>query len=134
MKHFTAFPLLLMSLDAQIRRHGGKGFNTSVKATPIPGSYSVNYEFETADGPVSLTTLNQFQLGIIDSEQGLVHVMYCADNKTFFKVVPTPSKRIVGGKILLTTPIAETFEQAMSTLKSWYPTHTNWKLTTPPII
>jgi hypothetical protein len=127
MKHYTAFPLLLMPLDAQIRRRGGKGFNSNVKATPIPGSYSVQYEFETADGPVTLTTLNEFQLGIIDTFQGLVHVMYCADKKLFFKVLNTSA-------IVLKTPLAQTFEEAMSVLKTMYPTHTNWKLTTPPII
>ncbi|MAA93004.1 MAG: hypothetical protein CML21_00570 [Rheinheimera sp.] len=134
MKHFTAFPLLLMPLDVQIKRRGGEGFNCDVKATPIPGSYSVKYEFETAFGPATLTTLNQFNLGIIHSNEGPLHVMYCADKQSFFKVLVKPAKRLIGKKILFTTPIAETFEQAMSVLKSWYPTYTNWKLDKPPII
>ena len=132
--NYPAFPLLLMSLDAQIKRRGGKGFTCDVVAKPIQSSYSVVYEFDTPTGKASITTLNEFQLGVIHTENGHVYVMFRADKNEYFKVTIKPAIRVIGQKILFTTPIAKTFAQSMEILKRWYPTHTNWNLTAPPII
>lgn len=134
MNHFNAFPLILMSLDSQIRYRGGKGFNCDVIAQPIEGSFSVKYEFDTPNGRTSLTTLNQFQLGILHTEEGDVHVMFCADKEEFFKVTTKPAIRLIGQKLLFITPIAKTFDETIKVLKRWYPRHTNWNLKNPETI
>lgn len=53
-----ANPLLLSSLDSQIRSLGGRGFNASVKCQPVQGSFSKLYTFDTAEGPKGVVSEN----------------------------------------------------------------------------
>ena len=77
----TASPLLVQSLDKQIRRLGGRGFNNQVKVTDIPNSFSKLYEFDTQAGPVTLRTLNQANLAQIHADNGVFYVVLEFDDQ-----------------------------------------------------
>lgn len=127
-----ALPLLLMSLDVQIRNHGGEGFNCNVGVSACENSYSVLYKFDTADGVKVLMTQNAFQVGIIESDSGISHVMYYPDKFEFSLVRVAPAPKLPGGKILVHSYLGATFPAAMAALKQNYPNQVNWNRITPP--
>lgn len=132
MEKNKALPFLQMPLDSQIKLHGGKGFNCEVKVTPVPGTYSFNYEFYTDDGAKILTSVNQFQLGVVNTaEDGLCHIIHNADKNEYlmFRVNRYPER--YSDEKLSEFLLGYSYEAALSALRSWYPNFTNWNLTKP---
>lgn len=127
-----AIPLLLSSLDAQIRKLGGRGYNCDVKATKANG-YSVSYQFYTDKGAETLITENVFQVGtIVCEDEGRQYVMYYPDKAEFSLVQVVQSNKTQGGKILVHSWLGATFPAAMAELICRYPNHIDWNRITPP--
>lgn len=133
MQQVFALPFLLVTLDQQIKRHGGKGFNCEVKQRPIPGSFSVEYEFETENGRVCLISPNIFKLGVIHTDEGLKHICYYADTSEYFSVVVRSASKLEAGKLLVLTPLGKTYQDVINKLTSWYPEYQNLRLTQPTL-
>ncbi len=121
-----AKPLLLSALDSQIRSLGGRGFNASVKCQPVQGSFSKLYTFDTAEGPKTLITRNECQVGYIDG----LFVMYWADQNEYVLVtvkrIPKPPY-----KLCLIHHLAHNFDDAVVALKAMWPNRTQWDLRNP---
>lgn len=129
---YQALPLKLVPLNTQILNLGGEGFNCNVRVTPVDGSYSVLYEFNTPDGLKTLKTVNEFQVGIIDDAAGNYFVMYYPDKFEFSLMRVAIAPKLPGGKILIHTWLGATFPAAMAALKGIFSDRINWSRITPP--
>lgn len=129
---YQALPLALVPLSTQISNLGGEGFNCRVTVTPVLGSYSTLYQFDTAEGKKTLQTQNEFQVGRISDSTGDYFVMYYPDKFEFtlMRVVEAPA--MPGGKVLVQTWLGATFPAAMAALIARYPNRMDWNCITPP--
>lgn len=123
MSNIAAAPLLLESLDSQIRRHGGNGFNHQVFVTPVPGTYSFVYRFNTVDGEKQLQTRDECQVALIELDGGCQHVMVTGAGE--YRLV-TPWKA-GGNRCLFSGHIGNSHEEAKRALQELYPRHHRWE-------
>lgn len=129
---YQALPLKLVPLNTQILNLGGEGFNCNVKVTPVEDSYSSLYEFNTPEGLKILQTQNEFQVGLIDTNDGNLYVMYYPDKFEFTLMRVAEAPKMPGGRILIHTWLGATFPAAMAALKGMFPERINWDRITPP--
>lgn len=127
----NAKPLLAVCLDVQIKRHGGEGYNTKVKSYFVENTFSVMYEFETPEGYKKLLTQNSYQLGTVDTNDGLVHIVLNADTHQYTLVRVSSDKNVIGEKELSITVIGTTLDEALTSLKECFPNQLSWKLSIP---
>ncbi len=111
-----AIPLLLSSLDARIRKLGGRGYNCDVKATKANG-YSVSYQFYTDKGTETLITENVFQVGTLvceDEGRSTLCTIQTKLNLALSGSCKLTEKQ--GAKILVHSWLGATFPAAMAEL------------------
>lgn len=129
-----AKPFYQVPLDTQIKQHGGAGYNTAVKSTPVIGSYSFNYEFYTDTGIKILTSVNQFQIGLIHpDENGPYLIIHDADKAQYLMVCVNSVPGCSNENLINETLLGDSYDAAISTLRSWYPNYTNWNLNKPKL-
>lgn len=121
-----AKPLLEMALDAQIRAHGGRGYNCGVKIKPNIGSYSCQYTFDTPEGEKTLITQNTLNLGLVDGN----FVVHDGDTGEFklitVKEIDRAPYRLSYEKVL-----GVTYQEMMWALQLIWPNQIIWQLNIP---
>jgi len=121
-----AKPLYHTALDTQIRELGGRGYNCGVKVTPIQGSYSCIYTFDTPEGVKHLQTKCELTLGVVDGNI-IIHNGETGEYSlvTINKVNRAPYK------IILVKTLGNSLEEMYWALKLIWPNHLSWQLNIP---
>jgi hypothetical protein len=128
----NAETFFLITLDCQIKMHGGKGFNCDVVVDPVKGKYSFDYTFDTLEGSKTLRSVNQFQIAVFEpSFDGLCYVVHDADKDVFLMVRRNRAPENHNNQVYSEYEIGKTLKQAESTLRCWYPKHLGLQLYQP---
>jgi len=128
----NAAPLCLTPLSQQIKEAGGEGFNCDVKVTPIKGSFSSIYTFQTAEGEKSIKTVNDYQVGVLTAEEKHL-IRFNADKKEYTLVTRREIKK-APYKTLLVKPLGSSFDEMIDELNKMYPNRFAWSFENPELI
>lgn len=161
MKIIKALPLLLVTLDQQIKNAGGQGFNYKVDVVHLDKSFSCHYVFEIEGGEfITLETRNSYQVGRVDD----YYVDFNGDTNEYTLVNITKAKNCSFGisgsnegiisyngsgsvdispctittkhfpRMLWSTSIGFDYEAMFKNLKQMWPKRVNWTLSNPETI
>lgn len=124
-----AKPLYQTALDTQIRELGGRGYNCGVKVTPIQGSYSCIYTFDTPEGVKSIKTANALTLGMVDGN----FIIHNGDSGEYSLVTVKKINR-APYKICHVKSLGNSLEEMYWALKLIWPNRLSWQLNIPEML
>lgn len=124
-----AKPLYQTALDTQIRELGGRGYNYGVKVTPIKGSYSCIYTFDTPEGVKSIQTENVLTLGVVDGNL----VIHNGDTGEYSLVTVKKITR-APYKLSHVKALGNSLEDMYWALKLIWPNRISWQLNIPEML
>jgi hypothetical protein len=123
-------PVLLKTINAQIKEAGGTGFKSEVKQNRLQGSFAVQYHFETIEGRKTLQLPNELRLARINTPDKLYYVVYNGDTGEF-ALTHIFYRKTDEKNILFITPLGNSHEEAGVNLQKHFPDVENFTIENP---
>lgn len=132
MSVLIAKPFRSMTLDAQIKMHGGRGFTCEVIAIPVKGTYSCDFVFNTPEGSKTLRSVNQCKIAVFEpDDQGLCCVYHDGETDSYVMFREHQNATNHAHDMSSGLFLGKTLDSAEQTLRNWFPRHLNFKFNQP---